>query len=50
MALPVNTAARERRFSALKLIKNHLITAVNNDRLRGLGDLGVLSVKCLGYG
>lgn len=42
VALPVSTAACERSFSALKLIKNHLRTTMNNDRL---SDLGVLSVE-----
>ena len=43
MALPVSIAACERSFSALILIlKNHLHTAMNNERL---GDLGVPSVE-----
>lgn len=42
MALPVSTAACERSFSTLKLIKNHLRTTMNNERL---SDLGVLSVE-----
>uniref|UniRef100_A0A3B4VHH5 DUF4371 domain-containing protein n=1 Tax=Seriola dumerili TaxID=41447 RepID=A0A3B4VHH5_SERDU len=40
VALPVSTAAYERSFSALKLIKNHLPTTMNNERL---SDLGVLN-------
>uniref|UniRef100_A0A667WWJ6 DUF4371 domain-containing protein n=1 Tax=Myripristis murdjan TaxID=586833 RepID=A0A667WWJ6_9TELE len=42
LVLPVSTAACERSFSALKLIKNHLRTTMNNERL---SDLGVLSVE-----
>ena len=42
LALPVSTAACERSFSALKLIKNPLRTTMNNERL---SDLGVLSME-----
>lgn len=42
IALPVSSAACERSFSALKLIKNHLRTTMNDDRL---SNLGVLSIE-----
>ena len=43
LALPASTGPTcERSFSALKLIKNHLRTTTNNERL---SDLGVLSVE-----
>ena len=42
LALPVSSASCERSFSALKLIKSHLRTTMNDDRL---SNLGVLSIE-----
>lgn len=42
IALPVSSAACERSFSALKLIKTHLCTTMTDDRL---SNLGVLSIE-----
>ena len=42
IALPVSSAACERSFSALKLIKTHLRTTMADDRL---SNLGVLSIE-----
>lgn len=42
IALPVSSAACERSFSALKLIKTHLRTTMTDDRL---SNLGVLSIE-----
>uniref|UniRef100_A0A3B4WFJ0 TTF-type domain-containing protein n=1 Tax=Seriola lalandi dorsalis TaxID=1841481 RepID=A0A3B4WFJ0_SERLL len=42
IALPVSSANCERSFSALKLIKNHFRTTMNDDRL---GNIGVLSIE-----
>ena len=42
LALPVSSASCVRSFSALKLIKNHLRTTMNDDRL---SNLGVLSIE-----
>lgn len=42
LAIPVSTAACERSFSCLKLVKTHLRTTMEEDRL---SDLGVLSIE-----
>ncbi len=42
LAIPVSTAACERSFSTLKLVKSYLRSTMNDDRL---SDLGVLSVE-----
>ncbi|KAK0131538.1 Zinc finger MYM-type protein 1 [Merluccius polli] len=41
IALPVSSASCERSFSALKLIKNHLRTTMNYDRLSNIGLLSI---------
>ena len=41
--LPVSSAAGERSFSALKLIKNHLRTTMQDNRLSHLGLLSIES-------
>ena len=41
IALPVSSASCERSFSALKLIKNHLRTTMNDDRLSNIGLLSI---------
>lgn len=41
IALPVSSAACERSFSAVKLIKTHLRTTMTDDRLSNLGVLRI---------
>uniref|UniRef100_A0A667Z4Q8 TTF-type domain-containing protein n=1 Tax=Myripristis murdjan TaxID=586833 RepID=A0A667Z4Q8_9TELE len=41
IALPVSSASCERSFSTLKLIKNHLRTTINDDRLSSIGLLSI---------
>ncbi|XP_045888357.1 uncharacterized protein LOC123958784 [Micropterus dolomieu] len=45
IALPVSSAACERSFSALKLIKTHLRTTITDDRLSNLGVLSIESKR-----
>ncbi len=49
LTLPVSSAASERSFSALKLIKTHLRTTMTDDRLSHIGVLSIEARRAWGF-